>query len=139
MTMRTITLTGRPPVQIDEEAWSVLADAKDEAHDGQIRSQANRVSSWAIRVRTLDANADGDFSGGIVSAVYSYTSAWQGARCRSVKHGVILSSGATAADACAAIKEVCARMGASEHHDEDAARWPQLGDDCIADMPVEVL
>jgi hypothetical protein len=134
MGKRTITLSDRPPVTIDEGQWDVIAVAQDEEHDGQVKCQANRVSNWAIRVRR---HADGR---AIVSATYSYSSNWQGARGYSVKHGTLLpKEEATDAAVCEEIKRVAGRMAEAEHHGDDAARWKQLADDCIADLPAEEL
>jgi hypothetical protein len=46
-TIRTITLTDRAPVRIDEKKWPIISQSR--RHDGQIRSQANRV--WHLTVR----------------------------------------------------------------------------------------
>lgn len=131
--IRTITLSDRPPVRIAEDDWPVIASASDEEHDGQVRCQANRISEWAIRVRQHD---DGRT---IVYATYSYSSNWQGARCYHARHGVLLPASCTHADICRSIKDVCERMSACDHHADDASRWTQFADDCIADMPAEVI
>lgn len=134
MSKRTITLTDRPPVTIDEDNWPVIASASDEVHDGQVRCQANRTSDWWIKVRQHD---DGR---AIVYAGYRYDTNWQGARGHEHKHGVILpKDAATAADICRAIKEVCADMERGEHDGDDGSQWTRLGNECIADMPAEVL
>jgi hypothetical protein len=130
MSTRTITLSDRRPVTIDEKAWPVIASAMDEEHDGQVRSQANRESEWAIRVRLHD---DGRM---IIYATYSYSSNWQGERHYSVRHGMLVEAEAVIAEA---IKAVATRMAAAEHAGDDAARWAQLADDCIADLPAETL
>lgn len=49
---RTITLTNRPPVRIDDEAWPIIAESK--WYEGQYEFQANR-SGW-LKVRQ---HADG--------------------------------------------------------------------------------
>ena len=133
MSTRTITLTGRPPVTIDEDQWPIIAQAKDSEHDGQVECQANVKSSWSVRVRQHE---DGR---AIVYATYSYTSNYQNARCYSAKRGVLLPAGSTAADICQAIRDVCEEIAGAECDGEDAARWPTLAAECIADMPAEEL
>jgi len=143
--IRTITLTGRPPVKIDEDVWDVLASASDEAHDGQVRCQANRVSSWSLTVRQHDT--DGRV---LVYAVYGYTSNWERERSLSARRGVLLTPEGTPnleedttavsmERIVAAITEVAADIAECEHKDEDAARWQTVRDDCIADLPAEAL
>lgn len=128
---RVITLTGRPPVRIRDDDWEVIAKATDEEHDGQVRCQANRVSNWAVRVRRHE---DGRH---IVSATYSYSSNWQGARGYSAKGGVLIPSGATAQQVCDAVREVCEGIAGAECDGSDAERWPTMAAECIADMPAE--
>lgn len=130
MSKRTITLTNRAPVTIEEAAWPVIAQASDDWHDGQVECQANRRIKWAVRVRQ---HADGR---AIVYATYSYDSSWQGARSYSAKRGVLLPAGA---DIVAAIREVCDDIAQAESNDDDAQRWPTLAADCIADLPAETL
>lgn len=133
MSQRTITLTGRPPVTIDEDTWETIAQAKDKEHDGQVESQANRVSEWAIRVRQHE---DGR---AIVYATYSYSSQWQGARSYSAKRGVMLPTGSDADAICRAIRAVAREIADAECHEGDEARWPTIAAECIADMPAETL
>ena len=130
MATRTITLTDRPPVKIDEDNWPVIASAKDYEHDGQVECQANQKSSWWIKVRQHE---DGRT---LVYAGYSYDTNWQNARSLAHKHGQRLPSGPVD-DICHAIKSVCADMEAGEHDGDDASRWKRLGDECIADLPAE--
>lgn len=143
MVKRTITLSDRPPVTIDEDDWTLIAQASDKEYDNEFEFQANRISTWSIKVRTRDDEPDKDSQGKpatIVSAVYNYTSNWTNARGFQVRHGVLLPEGESDTQAiCRAIKEVCNRMAASEHHGDDADRWEQLADDCIADLPAEEL
>ena len=130
MSKRTITLTDRPPVSIDEDSWPVIAEARDEEYDGQVRCQANRISTWAVRVRQ---HADGR---AIVYATYGHNTNWQGARGYSARRGALLPVGG---DIIAAIREVCAAIADAECSKDDAARWPTLVADCIADLPTEEL
>lgn len=138
MSNRTITLTNRPPVTINEDAWPVIAKATDKEHDGQVECQANRTSEWSVRVRQHD---DGRT---IVYATYSYDTNWQGRRSYSAKRGVLLPAGASAAESnddiiCRTIREVCADIAQAECDGDDAQRWDTLANECIADLPAEVL
>jgi hypothetical protein len=133
MSTRTITLTGRPPVRISEDAWPVIASAADSEHDGQVECQANRRSAWSVRVRQHE---DGR---AIVYATYSYTSDWQNARGHAAKRGVMLPAATDASAICAAIREVCEDIAQAEHDGEDADRWTTLAHDCVADMPAETV
>lgn len=133
MAKRAITLTGRAPVTIDEDNWDLIASAKDEDHDGQVRSQANRASKWFIGVRQHE---DGRT---IVYATYCYSSNWQNARNYAAKDGVILPTDCTDDDIAKAIQNVCQWISASEHHEGDESRWKALAAECIADLPAEVL
>lgn len=130
MAIRTITLTDRTPVRIEDENWKMIASASDKEFDNQYEFQANRISKWFIGVRQ---HADGR---AIVYATYSYSSNWQGARDYSAKHGELLAIGA---DIVRAIKDVAAEMSACECDGEDGMRWTTLADECIADLPAEEL
>jgi hypothetical protein len=125
---RTITLTGRPPVRITEEAWPIVAKATGDSYGGgdycrheQALSQGE-CDRYAIRVRQ---HADGR---AIVYAVLDAAcSAW-GAPAGGVDHreGKLLSAGS---DLAAAIR----RVG-------DEAELPEaLIRECIADLPAEEL
>lgn len=131
MSKRTITLTGRPPVSINEDTWPLLASAKDEEHDGQVRCQANRISKWFVGVRQHE---DGR---AIVYAVYDYSTNWQGARDFHAANGQLLPAGCTNKQICEAIEYVCQLMETAESYGEDGQRWPTLAAECIADMPAE--
>lgn len=139
MTKRTITITDRPPVKIDEDAWPVLATASDKEFDNEYEFQANCVSKWGINVRQHE---DGRT---LVYATYSYSSNWANSRGYSAKHGVMLDSFALReakdddAAIVTAINDVCDTMAACEHAGEDAERWKTLADECIADMPSQEL
>lgn len=132
MSIRTITLSDRAPVKIVDEDWPLIAIATDRCHDGKVRSQANRASEWSIRVRRhLGRHLDGST---IVYAVYAFDTQYSGERNINVRHGELLPAGE---DVALAIKRVCARMAAAEHHGDDAQRWARLCDECIADQPAE--
>lgn len=111
---RTITLTDRAPVKIDEEAWPLIASA--EWHDGQVRCQANH--EYTIRVRE---HADGRR---IVYGIYDTT--WQGGQGR--RAGYLLPDADMAATV-RAIEEVSERIGDAHG----------VADACIADLPAEEL
>jgi len=130
MPHRTITLTDRPPVKIDDDTWPLLAAVEDLEHDSQVEYQASVKSRWFAGVRQ---HYDGR---SIVYAVYRYETLHQGARGYSAKRGVLLPSGA---DICAAVNDVCRDIAAAEHHADDADRWPTLAAECIADLPAEEL
>jgi len=130
---RTITLSDRPPVTVNEEDWGFIAVVRDSEHDGQVEYQANSKSKWFLGVRQHD---DGRT---IVYATYYYSTNWQNARDFSAKHGVMLPKDCTTDDICKAIKEVANRMESCEAADEDNKRWSSLADACIADMPAEEL
>lgn len=133
MTKRTITLSDRPPVSIDETAWPTWASASDDDHDGQVRCQANRTSDWFVKVRR---HADGRC---IVYAGYTYSSNWANEQGYRIRHGVLLPVESSQDSICEAITEVCRRMSSCEHSDGDEAKWASLRDECIADMPAEEL
>lgn len=121
---RTITLTGRPPVKIDEEQWPIIAVAKDDSYSGndygrhQQASARGELDEYSIRVRQHD---DGR---AIVYAVFDAASAWTGNSSRS--GGELCDKGA---DLAAAIQ----RVGEDSNIPDKVIR------DCIADLPAEEL
>ena len=131
--LRTITLTGRPPVRIDEEDWPVLASATDSTHDGQVECEANVRTSWGIRVRQHE---DGRH---LVYAAYSFSTQYQHGRDYEARRGVLLPCNSTVDDVCRAIEEVCQDIAEAECSEGDETRWPTLAAECIADMPPEEL
>ena len=134
MSKLVITLTGRPPVSVDTDTWPVIASAAaDSAHDGQVECQANTRSTWCVKVRR---HGDGR---AVVYARYTRDSNFQGARDYRAARGVVLPAGCSDYDICGAIRAVCSDIATAEHADEDAGRWPTLADECVADMPAEVL
>lgn len=130
MEKRTITLTNRPPVVINDENWPLIASASDKEFDNQYESQANQISKWFVGVRQHE---DGR---AIVYATYSYTNNWAGARDFHAKRGVLLPPGQ---DLVAAINEVCDDIAGAECDGEDNARWKTIAAECVADLPAEVL
>jgi len=132
MSQRTITLTGRPPVKIDDAAWPTIASARDKDFEGAHESQSFRTSRWWVIVRRHE---DGRT---LIYCGYDYSTAWQGERDYSVRGGRLLPA-ATAEQICDAISAECASIADSEHYGEDADHWPGLADQCIAAMPAEEL
>jgi hypothetical protein len=109
-THRTITLTDRPPVRIDDDAWPCIAKAG--WYEGEIECQANR-SGW-LRVRR---HADGR------TIVYgAYDTAWRGEAC--IRAGELLTIDC---DVVAAIR----RVGIDVAAEESCIRA------CIGDLPAE--
>lgn len=131
MTTRTITLTDRRPVRIDEDEWPVIASASDSDHDNQYEFQANRKSKWGVTVRRHE---DGRV---IVYATYSHYSAYQGEGGHGNKRGELLAASCTDQDVIDAINRVCEDVAAAPHHEDDAGRWAGLADECIADLDPE--
>lgn len=82
MSKRTITLTGRAPVTIEEGNWPVIAKAVDDSygsHDYSRYQQAKaqgELDEYSIRVRQ---HKDGR---AIVYAVFEAASAWTGSEDR---------------------------------------------------------
>jgi hypothetical protein len=132
MTTRTITLTGRPPVAIDEDSWPIVASSGDCEQDGP-DDGTNRISDWNIKVRRHE---DGR---AIVYATYKHTSVFTGEKTYAAKRGRLLADTPTDQDICDAIQDVCRQMMDAEHRDGDVVRWPTLAAECIADMPAEQL
>lgn len=122
--MRTITLTGRAPVRISEDAWPVIASAGGDSYAGNDyarRQQAlaqGECDEYAIRVRQ---HADGR---AIVYAVLDGARAWTGTETR--KGGELLTPGA---DLAAAIDRVGADVGIPDG----------VIRDCVAALPAEEL
>ena len=116
MSTRTITLTDRPPVTITEEEWPCIAIAR--WHDARAGCETEALRVASVRVR---AHADGR------RIVYGVDQDSPTA-CRAP--GPTLRAGrlTDAPGTVGAIRDVAARIG---HED--------LGDDCIADLPAEVL
>lgn len=138
MATRTITLSGRPPVRINEDNWPLIASAKDFEHDGQVECQANRRSNWFVGVR------HGPFNRFLVYATYSYRSNYQGARDYSAKRGILVDNAShpderAMSHVVAAIREVCEDIAQAECSEGDADRWTTLAAECIADLPAEDL
>jgi hypothetical protein len=124
-TIRTITLSDRPPVRIDEDTWPVVGKADDKEWDNTYECQANQIWKWFLRVRQHD---DGR---AVVYAGYDHSSNWQGSRDTHCRHGQLLPAGSDMDAICRAIKAVAARM--------DGEHWDRIAEECIADLPAEEL
>ena len=129
MSKRTITLTVRRPVKIDDDAWPKIASAADGDHDNQYECQANRTWKWWINVRR---HADGR---AIVYAGYDYSTVFQGEADDHHREGELLDADCTDADIC----EVVQRVANSMRGEPENGGWGRLAAECIADMPAEVL
>jgi hypothetical protein len=125
-----ITLTGRRPVNIDPEAWPVIAVATDKEFDNQYEFQANRISKWTLKVREHARGC------ALVYGIYTYNSNWQNAHCYDIRGGQRLSPGA---DLPRAIAEVAAWMESAVVDDmpDDAGTFRRLANECIGDLPAE--
>jgi len=152
-TMRTITLTGKPPVRIREADWGVIAWASFHDYDGQYDFQANRNWRGSLRVRQ---HGDGR---AIVYATWSYESQCQGERGYAQRAGELLvgdrlcdvtkdapsdpsdlydhrtRTAETFAEIIAAIKRVHATIDPQD--DAHAEQWRLLAAECIADLPAQ--
>lgn len=117
MSKRTITLTGRPPVSIEDEAWPIIAQA----------------SYWkgSVRVRQHE---DGRV---IVYAVCTYASQFQNESGYQQKAGELLGVGATTEQITAAIYRVHGTIDGDEGG--RPLQWKLLAEECIADLPAEEL
>lgn len=127
MSKRTITLTDRPPVRIDDANWPLIASATYHDYDGQYDFQSFRHWRGFIGVRR---HSDGRM------IVYGTCSA-EGCgssttREYSLKAGEKLDAGA---DVIAAIHRIHGTIGHNDIHES----WGNLGNECIADLPAEEL
>jgi hypothetical protein len=128
----TIALSDRGPVTIKTSDWPCIAEAGYDWHDGQVRSQANRIKRAGVRVlRHEDGRA-------LVYATYSYSTNWSSEEGKAIKHGVLLDeqSGPHDINVCAAIRGVCMDMG---NDTQEAQLFHQLANECQHDMPTEYI
>ena len=127
MTTRIITMTNRPPVQINDEDWEVIAEASGDSFVGNDygrRQQAlgqGECDRYTLKVRQHD---DGERV--IVSGVFDAASAWTSNE--SIRGGVLLKNPSTSA-----IVQAIREVGEYCHLPDRIIR------DCIADMPAEEL
>jgi hypothetical protein len=124
---RTITLTGRPPVTIDEDEWPLIARASDDDYQGndpakhQQASAQGQLDEYSLRVRQ---HADGR------AVVYgTYTEGWHSEHDGLSHAGyVVIPDGNPPT-----IEHAIDRVG------KDLGVPAQLVADCIADLPAEKL
>lgn len=128
---RTITLTNRPPVRLDEDQWTVLAAGVWKDFDNQYEFQANRTWKAEIRVRQ---HADGR---AVVYGVYDYDTRFQGEKCETHKVGALLAADDT--DYVRAIKRVAEELIERLHDAGMARHIRDAANECIADLPAETL
>ena len=126
---RTITLTGRRPVTIDEAEWPLIARASGDDYDGNDPAQLQQASDqgeldeYALRVRQHE---DGR------AIVYgTYTEGWHSEHDGLTHAGKVLS--AEEVSSGAAIEATIASVGVTLGVPE------QLIADCNADLPAERL
>lgn len=126
---RTITMTGRRPVKIQDAAWPSIAVGSYHDHDNQYEFQANRTWRCWIRVRQ---HSDGRC---LVYGSYEYSTAFQNERDITTKAGRLLGAGDDPADGVAQVADdlIKALDGEYADHIREAAR------DCTADLPAEAL
>lgn len=133
----TITLTGRPPVKIDKDAWPIIASATDKNWDNQYESQANRTAQWKLIVRQ---NKDGRT---LVYAIYSYSSQWQDESDVSLRGGELVPASAADTYDLDEVLGAIQRVGEEiEGRFPKGLLWgtgvfPRLIHECIARLPAE--
>lgn len=111
---RTITLTDRRPVAIDEDEWPVIGSAYSDA------SEVLRPSSRAwLKVRQ---HQDGR------TIVYGGTECTESTMHRGIRAGVLSDAIPTASELGAHIRRVASLVNASD-----------IAQDCIASLPAEEL
>ena len=131
---RTITLTGRPPVTIDEDEWPVVAESGWGDHDNQYEFQANRRAEAGLKVRR---HADGRV---IVYGTYRYRTQFQGEPDASAAAGFLLAADEAPAVIAGTITGTADRLSSYGSLPGGwQPDWPMLADDCIADLPAEKL
>ena len=130
MAIRTITLTDRPPVRVDEDTWPVLASASYHDYDGEYASQSFRHWRGFLGVRQHE---DGR------TLVYATCSAegCGSSTTREYRHkaGELLPVGTDTAAIIAAVHRIHRDIADRDVHEQ----WAGLADACIADLPAEEL
>jgi len=124
----TIPLTGRRPVVIVKPEWPRIAAAEYHDFDGQHDFQSARHWKGYLRVRQ---HADGR---AIVYAGCSRESQHEGERDHAERAGELVPAGG---DIIAAIVRVHRSIDAADSERE--TMWRLLANECISDMPAEVL
>lgn len=131
---RTITLTGRPPVAIDEDDWPVIAGSGWDDCDSEYEFQANRRADVTLRVRQHE---DGRT---IVYGTYRYRTNFQNEDDVRAAAGYRLQDGDTDR-IVTAIRETTDYLSSYDSLPDVVWQpdWKMLADDCIADLPAEKL
>jgi len=129
---RTITLTDRSPVRVNEDEWPVVAyGARTEDDDDGRGNPPNWTTTRAIRVRQ---HADGR---AIVYGIYDHSTNFQGERDHVARRGVLLEPSVGWEQIIDAIRVVGRQLAEAE--DEAEAEWRTAVQACIADLPAEEL
>lgn len=133
----TIAMSDRRPIKVDPDEWPVIATAEE--HDGKVAAQAN--TEWYVRVRE-DINGRRVVYGGKVAGPGGQHRGFrpvragylvenvrrEGTPMREDRNGQMTAAWPNDDETIRAIRRVA---GAIERAD--------LGAECIADMPAEVL
>jgi len=126
-TTRTITLSDRRPVKIDDGQWPVIAHGSYSWHDGEVEVQANRRTALDMRVRLHE---DGR---AIVYGVYTHETAWRGEGNDTQKAGVLVGAGEDVAAAIRGVGERLVEQGVDEKIVRDVVN------ETVAGLPAESL
>jgi hypothetical protein len=138
-TMRTITLTDRPPVRIEEASWPIVAvGSADEDDSNQPGNAPNREWTRTIRVRQ---HADGR---AIVYGVYNYFTVYQGERGAGARRGIFIGPGGATSIIHAILAVARGLAGAEtaaaiEDDRKDPEQWSEVAQGCIANLPAETI
>lgn len=120
---RTVTLTGRPPVNIVEADWPIVAASNWRAGG----------SEWYLTVRE---HGDERL---IVYAAYRRSLPGTDRPFR-LQHGMTLEPTASWPEVADAVRSLCEHMASCPHgKKDDESRWKWLGDKCISRLPPEEL
>jgi hypothetical protein len=121
---RTITLSGRRPVTISDDAWELIAEAEEDSYSSRDFSRYRQAKAqgeldeWTLRVRQ---HADGR---AVVYGILSAATAWTGSK--DWRGGELVPPGG---DLAAAIE----RVG------RDGGFPPSVIRACVANLPAEDL
>ncbi len=125
MTTRTITLTGRRPVTIDEDAWPRIAEALEHHSCGE-HAQNGKVS-WQLRIRQ---HADGRL------IMYGTTRGWcqcSDTETTTPRAGYVLPAGTSDAELAAMALQVAKAILPPDYGSAEG-----LAQDLMADLPAAV-
>lgn len=129
---RTITLTGRSPVTINEDEWPVIAGSGWGDNDRpDYEPEANRRADATLRVRQ---HTDGRT---LVYGTYRYRTNFQGEDDVRAAAGVLLDAeGDIPAAVASTMNTLCTYNSLPREWQPD---WRLLADECVADLPAETL